>query len=206
MTESPDEIEYKGFKFPPEHAECIAEITSFWAALEYSVDMSIWHLAGVYPAIGACITSQIYTLNGRLEALCALLKLRQAPQTLIDRVNKFSGHVRKPLEIRNRITHDCWFKSQETGAMSQLNIGAKGVLTYGFKPMPIEPLRGDREIVRKAMRQATELRDSIERALPSLREIPLKELHPTVLHNQGHEQTRSIGNTFLLFPPRPSQA
>ena len=57
------------FKFPAEFAAAIAEVTSYWAALEYNIDMSIWHLAGVYPAIGACITTQIYTLDGRLKAL-----------------------------------------------------------------------------------------------------------------------------------------
>jgi hypothetical protein len=33
-----------------------------------------------------------------------------------------------------------------------------------------------------------------------LPEIPLGELHPTVIHGRGHEQTRSIGQTFSSFP------
>ncbi|MGA2567813.1 MAG: hypothetical protein ABSF41_13425, partial [Pseudolabrys sp.] len=78
-------------------------------------------------------------------------------------------------------------------------------LTYGFTVVPIETLKADQETVRNAMKDAVAIRDAIEESLSTLPEIPLKELHPTVLHGRGHEQTRSIGNSFLLFPPKPSQ-
>ena len=203
MSESPDEPKHPGFEFPDDFAQCIAQITAAWSALEYNVDMSIWHLAGVYPAIGACITGQIYTLQGRISALVALMNLRKAPTNLISRVNKFSESVRKPLEIRNRLVHDQWFRTKETGQMKQLEIGAKGTLTYGFKRIDIEPLTADMEVVRTAMREAGSIRDAIETALPTLPEIPLEALHPTVLHGRGHEQTRSNDDSFLLFPPKP---
>lgn len=204
MAASSDDGAYKGFVFPPDYASCISEITSCWSALEYNISMSIWHLAGIYPAIGACITSQIFTLDGRLKALQALLKLRQVPDSLRSRVNKFSERVRGPLELRNRTIHDQWFQGTESKEMLQLEIGAKGSLTYGFKPVPIEVLQADRDKIREAMREAVKIRDDIEAALPTLPEIPLRELHPTVLHGRGHERTRSIGRTFLLFPPKPS--
>lgn len=203
MSEPSNDNHPTGFTFPAEFATAIADIINYWATLEYNINMSIWHLAGVYPAIGACITTQIYTLDGRLKALQALAKLRKANKKLIEKISKFHESVRKPSEIRNRIIHDGWFQSRE--GMSQLELGAKGVLTYGFKSIPITSLQEDRKKVRYAMQQATKLRDSIENALPTLPEIPLKELHPTVLHSPGHEQTRSIDNTFLLFPPKPSR-
>jgi hypothetical protein len=205
MERDMDKPSDEGFTFPAEFAAAIADIVSFWAALEYNINMSIWHLAGVYPAIGACITTQIYTLDGRMKALQAIAKLRKVDKTLIDKINKFHESTRAPLELRNRIIHDCWFRSQDGNNMSQLELGAKGVLTYGFKTISIESLQEDRKKIKDAMRQATELRDSIEDALPTLPEIPLTELHPTVLYSQGHEQTRSIDKTFLLFPPKPSR-
>jgi len=88
--------------------------------------------------------------------------------------------------------------------MLQLEIGAKRTLTYGFKPIPIESLKADQDTVRNAMREAVAIRDATETSLPTLPEIPLGELHPTVIHGRGHEQTRSIGQTFRLFPPKPS--
>lgn len=206
MTEPPDDKPHphQGFIFPPEFAACIGDVISCWAALDYNANMSIWHLAGVYPAIGACMTMQIFTLEGRLKALIALLRLRRAPDDLVRRVNKFRANVRKPQEIRNRITHDCWFKNPVNDRMSQLEIGTKGVLVYGFKPIDIDALKADRDEVRKAMREAANIRTTIEAGLPTLPEIPLGDLHPTVLYSQGHLQTRSSDNTFLLFPPKPS--
>jgi hypothetical protein len=204
MSDSKDEP-YRGFDFPDDYAQCIAKITSYWAALEYNINMSIWHLAGVYPAIGACITEQIFTLDGRMKALLALLKLRRVPDGLVRRVNKFSEKSRKAQDIRNRVTHQTWYQDVDSKQMSQLIIGAKRTLTYAFEPVSIDTLKEDQDTVRNAMREATAIRDAIEAGLPTLPEIPLRELHPTVLHGRGHEQTRSIDKTFLLFPPKPSR-
>ncbi len=204
MSESQKDEPYRGFEFPDDYAQGIAKIISFWSALEYNINLSIWHLAGIYPAIGACITEQIYTLDGRTKALLALLKLRRAPDELVRRVNKFGEKSRKASDIRNKIAHHTWHQRTESKEMLQLEIGAKGSLTYGFKPIPIEMLKADQDTVRNAMRDAVGIRDAVEACLPTLPEIPLGELHPTVIHGRGHEQTRSIGNTFRLFPPKPS--
>lgn len=204
MNDTPEEKPKIGFDFPDDYAQCISKIVSFWSSLEANVNLAISHLAGVYPAIGACITSQIFTIDGRLKALQALLKLRQAPDTLQRRVNRFAEKVRKPQDLRNRVIHDQWFQGTESKAMSQLEIGAKGTLTYGFKPVPIKYLDEAREKIQEAMKEASEIRDAIEAVLPTLPDIPLKELQPTVFHGRGHEQTRSIGKTFRLFPPKPS--
>lgn len=113
----------------------------------------------MYPAIGACITSQIFTLDGRLKALGALAALREVPEVLAKRINMFGERVRRPLELRNRVMHDQWFQGIRTQAMSQLEIGAKGSLTFGFKPVPIETLQEHREKVRIAMREACAIRE-----------------------------------------------
>ncbi|HEV7911221.1 MAG TPA: hypothetical protein VGP28_09090 [Methylocella sp.] len=206
MTDHPEDADdLEGFKFASEFDKQIAEITACWSCLEYYISMSIWHLAAVYPAIGACITSQIYTLDGRLKALVSLLVLRKAPAELQARVNKFSERVRGPSEIRNRLIHDQWFTSQAPAEMKQMEMLARGTLKYGFKTVSITDLRKDRAKIISAMKEASAIRAAIETALPTLPEIPLTELHPIILHDQGHEQTRSSDKTFLLFPPRPSQ-
>lgn len=204
MSDPSRDEPYPGFEFPDDYAQCIAKIISFWSALEYNINLSIWHLAGVYPAIGACITEQIYTLDGRTRALLALLKLRRASDELERRVNRFSDKTRKAQDVRNKIAHHTWHQGVESKEMMQLEIGAKRTLTYDFKHIPIESLKTDQDTVRNAMREAAAIRDAIEASLPTLPEIPLGELHPTVIHGRGHEQTRSIGQTFRLFPPKPS--
>jgi hypothetical protein len=207
MNDSPGSSEDEpkfGFDFPDDYAQCIAKITSYWSALESNINMSVWHLAGVYPAVGACLTEQIFTLDGRMKALAALLKLRQAPKHLIQQVNKFSEKSRKAHDIRNRIAHHTWHQGNESKRISQLEIGARHTLTYGFVPVPIEKLRADQDTVRNAMKESAAIRDAIETSLPTLPEIPLVELHPIVLRGPGHEQTRYSDQTFLLFPPKPS--
>jgi hypothetical protein len=62
------------FSFVPEYADCIARVCSVWARLEYDVTVCIWKLADMRPAIGACVTSQIFTLQNRLSALFGTLQ------------------------------------------------------------------------------------------------------------------------------------
>ena len=99
MSGSSEKPEFEGFEFPAEYAQCIAQVTASWPAPENNINLSIWHLAGIYPAIGACMTEQIYTLDGRLKALSALLKLRRGPQDLLDKIDKFAERVRKAREM-----------------------------------------------------------------------------------------------------------
>jgi len=202
MSDTPEP--YAGFDFPAAYAQGISKIISYWSALEYNINLSIWHLAGVYPAIGACITEQIYTLDGRLKAIQSLLKLRRAPNDLIKKVNHFAETSRKAQAIRNRVARDTWHQSHESKRMYQLTIGARGKLTYGFKPIPLTELELDHDEVRRVMQKAVKLRDAIEIALPTLPEIPIEELHPTFVLSGGSEQTRSSDRRFVLFPPKPS--
>jgi hypothetical protein len=202
MADTPEP--YVGFDFPAAYAQGIAKIISYWSALEYNINLSIWHLAGVYPAIGACITEQIYTLDGRLKAIQSLLKLRRAPDDLLRKVNHFAETSHKAQAIRNRVAHDAWHQSDESKKMYQLTIGARGKLTYGFKPLSLADLELDRDEVQRAMRKAATLRDAIELSLPTLPEIPIGELHPTFVLSGGSEQTRSSDYRFVLFPPKPS--
>ena len=109
------------FKFVPEHAEQIAHGCNLWAMLEYYINNSIWALADIEPAIGACMTSQMYTMNARLSALLALLKFRRADQKIIDKVNKFTANVRDAQEARNRVAHDVWLLDRNNpGTMGKL--------------------------------------------------------------------------------------
>jgi hypothetical protein len=105
----PDSQKEDRVQFASEYGECIAHIANNWATLEYSINATIWILAGTAPALGACITSQIPTLFGRLNALLSIMKLRRVDQNLINKVNKFSDTIREPQELRNRAIHDVWF-------------------------------------------------------------------------------------------------
>jgi hypothetical protein len=69
---------------PSEYYEIVGRVASDWAGLEYCINEAIWMTADVSPALGACMTAQIFNINGRLIALVALLKERGANGKLIN--------------------------------------------------------------------------------------------------------------------------
>jgi hypothetical protein len=167
------------FAFVPEYADCIARVASVWARLEYDVSASIWMLAGVRPAMGACITSQIFTLRGRLDALLALAKLRRVDPVIIKKINRFADDVRGGQEIRNRIIHDQWLQDNlNPGQMGHLRITAAKVLEFEIKPVIFPDLAADLDKLEDFQRRFHGIRREIEAALLTLPEIPQSELHP----------------------------
>jgi len=176
MTETPSEPP-TATDVPVEHSAYIQRITTDWGALEFHVNECIWWLAEVRFGLGACITSQIYTLDGRLNALHALLKLRRAPQSLIDELNQLWEASRGPSEIRNRTVHDPWAVTQ-SGKVSRLEITAKRTLKFGFRPITVKELKADQEKVRECVLHFTTFRDKVKAALSALPEIPHEELEP----------------------------
>ena len=169
------------FSFIPEYADCIARVASVWSRLEYDVNIAIWKLADVRPAMGACMTSQIYTLRGRLDALLALAKLRRVSDPIIKKINKFGEDSRSGQEIRNRIIHDQWLQDHlNPGQMGHLRITAARILEFKIKPVIFPELAADLERLEDLQARFHEIRQEIEAALPTLPEIPQSELHPII--------------------------
>jgi hypothetical protein len=163
----------------PAYAQLIADGANRWAYLEYYINSSIWLLADLRPAIGACLTSQMYTLNAKLSGLLALLKLRKAPQELLDRINKFASQSRDALEARNRMVHDVWLNDYiQPTQMGKLRITADKVLRYNIESINAEELRQDVQKIETRRLEAGMIKHAIELALPSLPEMSQSELYP----------------------------
>ena len=178
MSEASDKP-VKGFHFLPVYADLIASAANRWAYLEYYVNCSIWLLADVKPAIGACLTSQMYTLNSKLSALLSLLKLRKADTALIDKVNKFASSVRDALDARNRDVHDIWLNDNiNKDQMGKLRITADKVLRFHIDEVKSDALVNDNEIIERRRVEAGEIMEAIKAALPSLPEMSHTDLHP----------------------------
>ncbi len=167
------------FHFPGEFADCIANVAANWSALEYLINATIWELADVRHSLGACMTAQITSLHGRLSALLALMKLRQANARLLKKVNRFSEHVHEPQELRNRIIHDQWvldrFIPQQMG---RIEIIAPKTLTMKIKPVTISELRADLEKISDCRFEFAAIRYEIRDALPTLPQMSRRELYP----------------------------
>jgi hypothetical protein len=175
MNETPE----SDFKFIPEYAESIAHIASNWATLEFYINDTIWTVAGLDRPTGACITSQIYTIQGRLAALLALLKLRRAPNALIAKVNKYSESIRGPQEMRNRVVHDVWLMDNHNpDTMGRLETTAPKKLSFKVQDVPLSELRDIQQTLSKVRAEASDLRLEIVAALPSFPGIPESERDP----------------------------
>ena len=174
------------FSFIPEFSDCIARIATCWARLEYDVNAAIWALAEVRPALGACMTSQIYVFNARLSALLALAKVRRVDEAIITRINKFAEKVRAGQDKRNRAVHDIWLNDQKTPwNMGRLRITAEKKLNFKIKSVMFPELAADLELIENLSTEFRAIRDAIEAALPTLPEIPHTELHPIIETPEG---------------------
>lgn len=167
------------FKFIPKYADTIATIANQSATIEFYVNHSVWIVANLDSPSGACITSQIYTLQGRLSALLALLKLHRAPNALIKRVNKFSEKVRGPSENRNRIIHDIWLMdNREPSSMGRLEMTASKTLKFGIEDVPLTKLQAISDELGACRLEMYEIRGAIFAAQPTFPGIPRSELNP----------------------------
>jgi len=165
---------------PPIVFELIGRVTSDWAGLEYLINECIWALALVPRPLGACITAQIFNTDGRIRALLALLKLRQADQRIIDAVNVFSEEMRGPSERRNRIVHDVWSAHEDTGAIFKMEITARNKLKFELQEIDIETIKADVKTVFDCVKKFLGIRNLIFSSLPSLPSIPLEVIHTTL--------------------------
>jgi|KBSMisStaDraftv2_1062788.scaffolds.fasta_scaffold387857_2 hypothetical protein len=163
----------------PDYAILIGRVASSWSAVEANINFATWAVAGIAPALGACMTAQINSLDGRLRALLALLKLRRAPASLIKNVNKFADEIRGPNERRNRIIHDAWYWNS-SGQVARMEVVAPRKLKMDLIETSLDDLRNDLVYVREFTARAVSIKESIYAALPSLPGIPPEELEPIV--------------------------
>ncbi len=170
----------KRFEIQARVYELIGLVATDWAALEHYINESIWALAEVEPAYGACLTAQIYTIDGRLRALLALLKKRRADKRTITLVNKFAESARGPSDKRNRIIHDPWGFSPLDGSPSKIEITADKKLVFRLRDVDVAEIENDQRVIHDCVIKFIDIRDRIRAEIPSLPEIPLTELRPII--------------------------
>lgn len=123
---------------PESHHAAVGKVAAYWSVLEKLAERAIWRFAKVDDGPGACITSQIYSLEVRLKALIAILKLRDLSGALVGKLNKFAGDMSGLGEQRNRVVHDPWTLDLTSGVPQRLQITAKRTLVMGYQPVPTE--------------------------------------------------------------------
>lgn len=168
-----------GFHFVGEYAECIAHASNNWAWMEYELHTLLWSLADVSPALGACLSSQIFTFQAKLDALLSLMKLRKVPEEMIKEVNRFSSSVRPAQEARNRFAHDVWLNDNyNPDSLGKLRVTASKTLEYRVESFPIDRALEDLKKIENARLAFAQIRRAIESALLTLPKMSPEELHP----------------------------
>jgi hypothetical protein len=187
----------------PEFYELIGRIACDWAALEMKINDCIWALSGSPYVSGACVTSQIYTIDGRIKALVALLRLKGAAE-LVEKTNIYHAHVlRNALVIRNRVVHDIWF-SNDSGAANQLLVTADKRLRFQIITRTKENLRKDHKIVEDSLFDFLSISNeigSLLHTLPNTRPLALfsrykrhdpTQTHPKLSQSPGDQPQSSL--------------
>jgi hypothetical protein len=166
MTNFEDEIHFYPHQEGDPHYEAIGRVASAWAFFDFHVSQQIWWLAAVDDERGACLTSNMMSINMRMNTLLALIELearfhkepnlhdkRPAQDTLpafLKELNALNNKQVAPLsKERNRIVHDTWMYGKKTGHIAQIRATADKRLDYRFTPASIEDInKAHRKILR----------------------------------------------------------
>jgi hypothetical protein len=184
-----------------EFYEIVGRVASDWAMLELLVNDCNWALAGVSYGFGAAITAQIYTLDGRLKALAAILHLRKE-EGLATKINAFSKKARGASEKRNRMVHDTWWSAD--GEAKQVVITADRKLHFAIEDRDIAKARADHKVIEDVISEFSSIREFIRARLPSLPGTHRLAVQATFLPHDP-KQTQATQTQTQLPPPRSSQ-
>jgi hypothetical protein len=116
----------------------IGKIITNWAMLEARLGSAIWRIGEIPDAYGASITSQIYTLDGKVKALQAILRERGF-ETEAKKLGKVIGGIKSLADTRNRIVHDP-VRFQDDGCLYRLEITADRRLSLGYQKVDLDEL------------------------------------------------------------------
>jgi hypothetical protein len=158
------------YVLPEDHAAIIGRISDAWAHLEFQIDRGIWTLLATQHQLAACVTAQLSFIHPRIKAFISLIEIHGGKQDTIDELNKLYGKQISALsEKRNRSVHDPRMVDKDTRAVHRFEATAKGKLSFGFKPEPIDTLETLYNELHEAITKFIELRD---RAIREIEAIP----------------------------------
>ena len=161
----------KATSLPADHYCALGMVTANWGALEALVSSSIWQIGEIPDQIGICLTSQIYTLDGKLKALITLLAVRGQLERTVAKLNKFHENLRGTSNARNRATHDPWVGDELTGIPHRLQATADKTLVFEHKPVPTSELY---ELARAIAEKIDEFEEIIRPAILRFPALPLQ--------------------------------
>lgn len=150
-------------------------IITSWAALEARMASAIWRIGEIPDAIGASITAQIYTFDGLVKALQAILRVRGFHSDA-KKLQRLSDATKGLQEVRNRLVHDG--VHFHDGAVHRLEITANRRLKFGYRKVDLNSLKATVEAIAKIHDDLDEaIKDALQ-AVPRLSDerFPLPDI------------------------------
>lgn len=150
-------------------------IITSWAALEARVASAIWRIGEIPDAIGASITAQIYTFDGKVKALQSILRVRGFDHDA-KRLGRMANGTKGLQEVRNRLVHDG--VHFHDGAMHRLEITANRRLRFGYRKVDLDRLRATADAIATAHNTLDEAIKDALAAVPRLSDgrFPLPDI------------------------------
>jgi hypothetical protein len=121
--------------------QMVGRVSSGWSYLEQTIDDFIWTLAGVDHAKGACITSQIQSVEWKLRAVIALIELSGGSADIIKKFKKLSGDAVSLATHRNRIVHDPLLYAFASKKVTASRMTANKTLEYSMVPVNLDEMK-----------------------------------------------------------------
>ena len=158
------------FRGQDSHYQAIGKLASNWAAFEAILTSAIWQIGGIEDAIGACITPQIPSYEGKMKALVSILEVRGGFRKVIDDVNKFHKSIRPLATFRNRVVHDPAYFDPATGVPQRLEITADKMPVLAYRPAPTD------DVLKKVDEIADRIDEFKEIISPAIERYPAEPL------------------------------
>lgn len=124
----------QGPEFEP-YQKLIGRLALAWAEFEFNLNDAIWELANVERMTGTCMTSQLIGPGPRYRCLVALLRLRNTPQDIIDKINSLSSDAESLGRQRNRFLHDPMVMDTTTKKLLRMETTADRKVRHGLIPV-----------------------------------------------------------------------
>jgi hypothetical protein len=125
------------------HLARVGAVASLFAQIELNLDMIIWTLLSVEQQLGACVTSQVISVSGKMRAVKALVQLIniRTDNPLMAVINKLTNDLEAVKIKRDRAVHDTWMASLTTRRVFQMRAALKGKeLLFGQQKVPVAEL------------------------------------------------------------------
>lgn len=122
---------------PPDHPmhSLVGQIASKWALVENFLDRTIWQLAKLDEATGACLTAQITGSHARLIAIYALCLHQKKSDKILKQIRELQFKFKGVQDRRNRILHDAWYVEDSAQLTEQFKSMARDEYLIGFHPV-----------------------------------------------------------------------